>query len=113
MEIVTENFVHCLLKGLHKAPRISTVSGVRASDMDCMVSPYGCFGTPHQACLDAGIPVMVVRENKSCQNIPERPEFIYVENYIEAAGMLMAMKAGVHPASVRRPLAPTNIIKAS
>jgi len=34
----------------------------------------------------------------------ERKEFICVENYLEAAGLLMAMRAGVHPSSVRRPL---------
>ncbi len=107
VEIITENFVHCLLKGLHKAPRLNKTSGMSNRDVDCMVSPYGCFGAPHQACLDAGIPVIVVRENKSCLNEPEHPKFIYVENYIEAAGMIMAMQAGVHPSSVRRPLAYT------
>ena len=72
-----------------------------------MVSPYGCFGPPHQACLEAGIPVIVVRENRSCLQVPEREEFLYVENYLEAAGLLMAFQAGVHPAAVRRPLGPT------
>ena len=75
--------------------------------MDCLVSPYGCFGVPHQACLDAGIPVIVVRENRSCLNLPECPKFNYVENYLEAAGLLMAMQAGVQPAAVRRPLKAT------
>jgi hypothetical protein len=109
VEIITENFVHCLLKGLHKAPRLSKQSGMSYQDIDCMVSPYGCFGVPHQACLDAKIPVIVVRENKSCLNVPENPKFIYVENYIEAAGMIMALKAGVHPSTVRRPLAYTTV----
>ncbi|HUS74158.1 MAG TPA: DUF3326 domain-containing protein [Sedimentisphaerales bacterium] len=104
VEIVTENFIHCLLKGLHKAPRINYEKGISAKDVDCMVSPYGCFGVPHQACLDANIPVVVVRENKTCLKHPEHKKFIYVDNYIEAAGMLMAMQAGVHPSSVRRPL---------
>jgi hypothetical protein len=99
------------LKGLHKAPRLSRERGMSNKDVDCMVSPYGCFGTPHQACLDANIPVIVVRENKSCLNHPEHPKFIYVENYIEAAGMIMALKAGVHPSSVRRPLAFTSVRK--
>ncbi|MDY0170102.1 MAG: DUF3326 domain-containing protein, partial [Thermoguttaceae bacterium] len=81
--------------------------GVSVRDVDCMVSPYGCFGAPHQACLDAGIPVIVVRENRSCLNVPEHPRFSYVANYLEAAGLLMAMQAGVHPSSVRRPLEPT------
>lgn len=111
VEIITENFVHCLLKGLHKAPRLSTSSGMSNQDIDCMVSPYGCFGAPHQACLDANIPVIVVRENTCCLNEPERPEFLYVENYIEAAGMIMAMEAGVHSATVRRPLPYTTVHK--
>ena len=34
---------------------------------------------------------------------------LYVDNYLEAAGMLMAMRAGVHPPSVRRPLAHTKV----
>lgn len=113
VEIITENFIHCLLKGLHKAPRLSRERGMSNKDVDCMVSPYGCFGAPHQACLDAGIPVIVVRENRSCLNHPEHPKFIYVENYLEAAGMIMAIKAGVHPASVRRPLAHTKVTKAT
>jgi len=104
VEIITQNFIHCLLKGLHKAPRINHDKGISVKDVNCMVSPYGCFGAPHQACLDAGIPVIVVRENKSCLNNPEHKKFVYVENYIEAAGMLMAMRAGVHPSAVRRPL---------
>ena len=77
VEIITENFIHCLLKGLHKAPRLSRERGMSNKDVDCMVSPYGCFGTPHQACLDANIPVIVVRENKSCLNHPEHPKFIH------------------------------------
>lgn len=111
VEIITENFIHCVLKGLHKAPRISTKSGMSVSEIDCMVSPYGCYGPPHQACIDAGIPVIVVRENKSCLNIPENEQFIYVENYLEAAGMIMAMRSGVHPSAVRRPIGPTIVRK--
>jgi len=107
VEIITENCIHCVLKGLHRAPRISRERGMSVAEIDCMVSPYGCCGTPHQACLDARIPVIVVRENRSYLNLPERPEFIYVENYIEAAGMIMAMRAGVEPGTVRRPIAPT------
>jgi len=36
-------------------------------------------------------------------------KLIALENYIEAAGMIMALKAGVHPSSVRRPLAHTTV----
>ena len=76
-----------------------------------MVSPYGCFGPPHQACLDAGVPVIVVRENKSCLQVPEHEKFIYVENYIEAAGLIMCIRAGVKPSTVRRPISATRVKK--
>jgi len=111
VETITENFIHCVLKGLHQAPRLSKTGGISVTDVDAMVSPYGCFGPPHQACLDAGIPVIVVRENKSCLKVPENKKFIYVENYLEAAGLLMSMRAGVHPSTVRRPIAHTKVIK--
>ncbi len=73
VEIITENFIHCLLKGLHKASHLSTRDGLSNRDVDCMVSPYGCFGAPHQACLDAGIPVIVVRENSPDPFCPVGP----------------------------------------
>jgi hypothetical protein len=50
IEIVTLNFIHCLLKGLNKAPRLSTTKRNRslgAEDVDVMISPMGCLGEPH------------------------------------------------------------------
>ncbi|MHA1612035.1 MAG: DUF3326 domain-containing protein, partial [Promethearchaeota archaeon] len=64
VETITENFIHCVLKGLHKAPRLNSKHGLGVEDIDCMISPYGCFGPPHKACLEAGIPVIVVKENR-------------------------------------------------
>jgi len=99
-EVLSSAFVHCVFKGLHKAPRISD-KGLAYKDVDCMITPHGCYGPPHKACHDAGIPVIVVKENTTCfnQSVPE--DFIFVENYLEAAGYVMAMKAGIDPISVR------------
>ena len=62
--------------------------------------------------ISKGIPIVVVRENKSVlQEYEDGDErFVFVENYMEAAGLMMAMKAGIHPSSVRRPLGPTTVI---
>lgn len=124
VEIITENYIHCILKGLHKAPRIimfdekgiptfQTNRQITVSDVDLMISPMGCFGRPHRACLDHDVPIMVVRENTSVLNDFEDNDdrFIFVDNYIEAAGMIMAMRSGVHPPTVRRPLDDTKIWK--
>jgi len=109
-ETVSVCYLHCVLKGLHRAPRISTTEGLSNKEIDCMISPYGCVGRPHLACLKAGIPVIVVKENKTVLNEVIPKEFIVVENYLEAIGVINAMKAGVTIESVRRPIKQTIIV---
>jgi hypothetical protein len=102
-EMVSLCYLHCILKGLHKAPRIDYKKGLSADDVDFLISPINCVGTPHYACIKAGIPIIAVRENKTVLNDKMPESFIVVDNYLEAAGMLMAYKSGVNPKSVRRP----------
>ena len=99
-EAISSCYLHCVLKGLHKAPRISN-HGLSVKDIDVLVSPDGCFGKPHQECLKANIPVIVVKENKTVCSIEPNPKFIYVENYWEAVGIIECMKAGITKESVR------------
>jgi len=99
-EAISFCYLHCVLKGLNRAPRISR-TGLSVNDIDVMVSPDGCYGKPHEACLEKGIPVVVVRENKTICNEPPHSEFIYVDNYWEAAGIIDCLKAGVTRESVR------------
>lgn len=106
-EMVSECYLHCALKGLHRAPRIGT--GLSVRDVSCLVTPFGCVGRPHRACLSRGIPIIAVRENRTCLNDPIPDSFIIVENYLEAAGYLAAMAAGVSPESVRRPIRQTDV----
>lgn len=108
-EAISFCYLHCVLKGLNKAPRISS-SGLSVHDIDAMVSPDGCFGQPHRACLEANIPVIVVRENRTICSEQPHSRFIYVENYWESAGVLMCMKAGIQKESVRRPFNFTEIM---
>jgi len=115
VEIITENFIHCLMKGLNRAPKIvftKTNKCLGVEDVDIMISPYRCWGTPHQICWDKNIPIIIVKENISVlhNNYPLLNEnLIFVDNYVEAAGYLMTMKAGIHPSTVRRPLRQTKI----
>lgn len=108
-EMVSLCYLHCILKGLHRAPRIA--KGLSVNDISCLITPVGCVGRPHKACLIAGIPIIAVRENKTVLNDPMPDEIILVDNYMEAVGMMMAIKSGVNPASVRRPLKPTKILR--
>ena len=104
-EAVSFAYLHCVLKGLHKAPRI-VGDGLSVRDVDALITPVGCVGPPHHACIEAGIPIIAVKENTTVLDDP-MPDFILVENYLEAAGLLMSMRAGILPESVRRPLKPT------
>jgi hypothetical protein len=97
-EVCSNCYVHCILKGLHQAPRIGY--GISRANVAALVSPMGCVGRPHYACFKAGIPVIAVEENTtSFQDRDSR--IIYVKNYWEAAGYLACLQAGVLPSSTR------------
>lgn len=100
-EAVSICYLHCVLKGLHRAPRIRQSVGIQRNDVDFLLSPYGCWGPPHKACMSAKIPVIAVRENTVASPAPSLPYHTVVENYLEAAGLIMSMRAGVTPKSVR------------
>ncbi len=109
-ELVSVSYLHCILKGLHKAPRIG--KGISKDDVDFLISPTGIWGEPHRACTEAGIPIIMVTENSTYENkrIPGHYEIIRVENYLEAAGYIQSIKAGVSVESIRRPLKSVEII---
>lgn len=127
-EAISSCYLHSVLKGLHRAPRLikkkqnqppcedtfKETGGIGCEDVDFMIAPDGCFGPAHKACLYNDIPVIIVAENKTvCDDLAdhsiETRDFILVSNYWEAAGVVMAMRAGVHPSSVRRPLSMTMV----
>lgn len=119
-ETFSRTYLYCILKGLHRAPRAVPPEhgGITASDVACMVIPDGCIGLPTLAALEQGIPVIAVRENRNCmknrlQDLPFRPGKLFVvENYLEAIGVLAALRAGVSPSAVRRPYPGTRVLSA-
>jgi len=116
-ETVSTTFMHCVLKGLHKSPKIisdpnliNSTDLLSAKDISCLVIPDGCMGLPTLAALEQGITTIAVTENTNIMNndlrqLPwEKEKFYIVKNYLEAAGIISAIKAGVSPDSVRRPI---------
>lgn len=78
----------------------------------------GVWGEPHKACVKAGVPIIIVKENDTQVTDMFKSDvwtsaggMVMVENYWEAAGYIMTMQADVHPAPVRRPLSETEVIK--
>jgi len=94
-EFISTCYIHCVFKGLHKAPRISDETGISVDDIDCLVTPANCLGPPHLSCLNKGIPIIAVADNIPIIKAEMPKEFIIVKNYIEATGLLVAMKAGI------------------
>jgi hypothetical protein len=114
-EAVSYTFLQCTLKGLQRSPRI--VVGPQlgqhglldVTNLSCLIIPDGCIGIPTLAALAQGIPVIAVRENKNLMRndlltLPWKAgQLTIVDNYWEAAGVIVAMRAGIAPGSVRRP----------
>ena len=121
-EAISTCFLHSVLKGLYRSPRIIsdkmlfTHPGIlTAADVSCLVIPDGCIGLPTLAAMEQGIPVIAVRENKNrmkndLEKLPFAPGKLFiVENYLEAVGVMTALKAGVALSSIRRPLEDTKV----
>jgi hypothetical protein len=122
-ESVSLAYLHCVLKGLHDSPRIVadeiamlSESILSVEDVGVVVQPDGCVGLPTLAALAHGIPVVAVRENRTVMKnrlheLPWRPGQLHlVDNYLEAAGAVLAVRQGIATPSVRRPLPPTAVL---
>ena len=104
-EAISTTYLQCVLKGLHRAPHLVPVgyrNAIHVSEVDCMISPVGCWGEAHKACREHRIPIIGVNNNRPRVKQPLPNPFDYiVANYVEAAGLLMAMRAGVTAGDLR------------
>lgn len=121
-EAVSLTFLQSIFKGLQRSPRIVAdpdamreSSVLTAGDVSCLVIPDGCLGLPVLAALEQGIPVVAVRDGSNLMHndLSELPwaagQFFPVANYLEAVGVLCALKAGLALDSVRRPILPAPV----
>ena len=118
-------FFQSVLKGLQRSPRHHhrrrRNAGARRTDgrdVSCLVLPAGLPGPARRwRRWSRGIPVIEVEENANLMrnDLSASPggggSSTRAANYWEAAGVMAALKAGVNPASVRRPLAPVAVRK--
>ena len=124
-EAISLTFLQSVLKGLQRSPKIVTEPSemsaphvLSVEDVSCLVIPDGCLGLPTAAALEQGIPVIAVRENENLMRndltrLPWRAgQFHLVDNYWEAAGVMAAMRTGIDPGAVRRPIRPVTAERA-
>ena len=121
-EELSSAFIHCVLKGLQRAPQIindpallSHPSLISAMNISCLVIPDKCVGLPTLAALEQGIPVIAVKENGNLMKNDlsqlnfKKGQLIVVDNYLEAVGVMQALKSGVSLESIRRPIGATQV----
>lgn len=109
-EVVSTTYINCVLKGLMRAPAItptrSFIAEVEVEDIDALVIPCGVLGLSVWAAMQQGIAIIEVIENQNLMhNSIARLDYdkhYKVSNYLEAAGMLASMRAGIDPNQTRR-----------
>lgn len=105
----------CILVGLSKAPQLSKNNSYRIKDVVsidnllAVAAPASTLGgIPMLYAQTYNIPIIAVRENKTILDVTKDKlnlKNVYeVHNYVEAAGMLQALRKGLSIDSLHRPL---------
>lgn len=114
-EMASVSGLACVLIGLRRAPQISGHRCFRPADVLsarnilALVTPATALGgIPAIYAHKHGIPIVAVRENRTIMGVPAAKmgfdSVVEVENYCEAAGVLLALRKGIHLGGVRRPI---------
>jgi hypothetical protein len=115
-EFISTPHYFSVLKGLARAPRpVGLGDGpapagcLTLANVGAVVIPASCLGgIPALAAEFAGIPLVAVRENRTILDVSNdrmrMRNVIEVETYLEAAGVLLALRNGISLESLRRPL---------
>lgn len=114
-EMASASGLACVLVGLQKAPQIKVKPKNRIADIIninnvlAVVIPATCLGgVPILQAEKYNIPVIAVRENNTILDVSQSKiklnNVIEAHSYAEAAGLILALKNGIHLESLSRPL---------
>ena len=114
-------FLACVLVGLSRAPDLIDTSAaltgdVQVSQIGAAVVPEGALGGEAVlACVERGIPVISVA-NPSLLSVTSdvlglTSGVFQASSYAEAAGLLVALREGISPSALGRPLPPLQEIQ--
>lgn len=118
-ETIGLTFLPCILEGLARAPRPvpmaeAQVGDLTVSGVDAVVAPANaCGGIPMLAAVERGIPLIAVEGEVAAGGVtPEALGLpaLRAANYLEAAGLLLALKEGFSLGAVTRPLSPLRML---
>ena len=117
-EELGHTFLPCVLVGLSRAPDLvslaaagpgTTVSLLHAGQLGAVVAPAGALGGEAVlACAARGVPLIAVEGNPCLLEVGGEALGLSVlpaAGYAEAAGLVLALREGIDPGALRRPLA--------
>ncbi len=126
-ELISSSFLCSTLKGLTHSPRLtkfdtplpSGCQGISVENVSAVVIPESAVGNiPFFASLEQNIPVILIRENYTQYEVTpsilgidhSQRKIYYVNSYMEATGLLMALRNGIVPEATTRPTPPLETI---
>jgi hypothetical protein len=108
-------FLACVLVGLSRAPDLISAAAAAAADiiadqLGAVLVPEGALGGEAVlACIERGVPLITVANpsllDVSAAALGLHSGVLHASSYLEAAGLLMALREGIAPEALRRPLA--------
>jgi len=116
-EFISTPHYYSVLKGLARAPRLVPLprrdcachDTMTVNNVGAVVMPASCLGgVPALAAEYSGIPLIAVSENTTVLRMTNQKmqmgNVIEVRSYLEAVGVLLALRKGLSVSSLRRPL---------
>ncbi|TGO02811.1 hypothetical protein PN36_18620 [Candidatus Thiomargarita nelsonii] len=118
-EMASLSGLACILIGLHRAPQLKVGLGrikdiININNLIAVVTPIDCLGSiPVLQAQKYRIPVLAVRDNSTILDVTQikmqLDNVIEVSSYAEAAGIILALKEGIHLEAISRPLTKINL----
>jgi len=124
-EFISTPHYFCVLKGLSRAPKLVPILSltdvssnlITVNNIGAIITPASCLGgVPALAAEFNSIPLIAVRDNKTLLNINngamKMANVIEVNSYLEAVGVVVALRKGISLESVRRPIQSAKLVMA-
>lgn len=118
-EFISVPHYFCVLKGLSRASRLLPVSQLNSVPADLLtlnnigaiIVPASCLGgIPALVAEFSNIPLIAVSDNQTILNVSNAgmrmTNVIEVRSYLEAVGVVVALREGISLESLRRPIQP-------
>tara|TARA_Y100001970_G_scaffold128997_1_gene159127 strand:+ start:4350 stop:5405 length:1056 start_codon:yes stop_codon:yes gene_type:complete len=109
-------FLPSVLIGLNKAPNLIELPSLDKSidlypnQVEAIIVPQGALGGEAvMASMERGVSIISVKNSSAlnvCNNYLNYPNYTEVNNYFEAAGLLLSIREGINSNSIQRPIIP-------